>query len=346
MNKLILLLSLTFSVTFGADLFDYLIPTFNGSINIRNGYDSNVLRLSQQEQQETAVDPRSLGSMSTFDSHYWRIGGSINANYRLSGRNQSLTFRWTPGYTNYTHSPEKKYSSSSFEVDYSWGSYRHLKFKITRLNDYHLRTYVNRDISSSLLANCNFSDADHSLQVTLPAIRRSYFAILSGFLQRYYELPFTEFDLNIYYGGIRFSQSLNRWLRYSAELKSGQADNISFKNTAQASQMDRSYRFIEFYFPVRMKNLIPYINETGISWRGENRYYLFEDISDPLHSGRSHFDLKTDVWLKKDISDNLAISWKLRYRFRNTRSDFDWVQELKSFTQIQTWFDLTWQPDF
>jgi len=82
--------------------------------------------------------------------------------------------------------------------------------------------------------------------------------------------------------------------------------------------------------------------DVGFSMRRNVRLYGAETIGDPLHSGRSHDEIKLDIWGEKELGDNLTINGTVRYRKRTTNSQFDWVSELKTFDQVQAWVTLEW----
>ena len=66
-------------------------------------------------------------------------------------------------------------------------------------------------------------------------------------------------------------------------------------------------------------------------------------MGDPLHSGRSHKDKKIDFWAEYNFSEQFLIKSSLRYRVRETESQFDWVSELKTFNQWQAWISIEWK---
>ncbi len=344
-HRLLTLAMLTAGL-FAQSFSDYLRPALDWSLSLRNGYDSNVLRLSQREMENAATRPDLLGSMSTFDSYFYRVAGAVNANYRLPGRgNQTVRISLAPAMTNYLSNDDKKYTSGSLSLDYSWGPYRHLVFRISRLNNFHLRTYINRDIARIQRTSCNFSDADHTIGMSYPLARRIWLSFKAGYLQRYYQAPFTEFDLNIFHASFKFNSNRSRIISFGAELKGGYAENISVGQTARASAMDRAYRFYEFVLPLRLKRYVPLADIAGFTLRGEIRKYEVESVVDPLHSGRSHMDLKFDWWLQKQLGENFTVTFNMRHRTRTTESSHEWVEDLKSFSQIQSWINLTWKPE-
>ncbi len=325
------------------DFTAHLIPTLSWDIKLRSGYDSNSLRLSSDEQDEAGLEPTILGSVNTFDSYYQRIAARLTGRYRLSGNKQELEIRLEPSLTGYMQVSQKRYSGVTLSVDYTWGAYRHLVGQIRRLNQYYLRDYRDRDRSTENYAGCYFSDADHSLELSLPLAYRVWLAAEGGYLQRYYEKPFTEFDLDIYYGSLRFNSS--RWRPFTVGLryKYGYAANITLHATARASTLDRSYRFVEIYLPLRYRMAGTMLSSVGINLKTEMRQYAVEDYDDPLHSGRFHRDVKLDFWVRRPVSRDINLELTLRHRTRTTDSAFEWVEDLKSFRQIQCRLDLTWK---
>lgn len=317
------------------------IPVSSWNLSFRSGYDSNVLRLSPVEQDQSATERSLLGRMNTFDSVYLRLGGSVVSEFRLAGNERTIRQNISLYRTTYIQSSDRAYTSGKWSLDYSWGPYRHARLKIGLLKDYYLRDYLNRDRSAIDQAACLFTDLDHQASLSFPVALRTWVQADAGLLQRYYSDPFAEFSLDIRYAGFRFSRDFRRRARVSATLRYLQAKNITYGQTARASDFDRSYRSLEMTLPFRMKIRDALIEEIGFSQKTEWRYYLVENYSDPLHSGRSHRDEQWNLWGKSRISENLTLKLNLRYRSRRTDSEFVWVRELKSFHQIQTWIEIT-----
>ncbi len=317
------------------------IPVSSWDVHIRSGYDSNVLRLSFVDQEDAAIDRDLLGRMETFDSAFLRVGGSVDFLRRFQKENQILRQKVSLNATSYLQSPDRKYLSGGWSLDYSWGPYRHLKLKMSLLNRYYLRDYLNRDVSADQQAACYFTDLDHQLALSLPVAWRTWFQIDVGQLQRYYPDPFAEFSLDIRYLGIQLSRDFSRKLRLSTYIRFNWANNITFQQTARASDLDRSYNSMDMEVPLRLRLKRSVIREIGFSQKTEWRYYEAENFQDPLHAGRSHVDTQWNTWLKGHLADNLTIKLNLRYRIRKTDSEFSWVRDLKSFHQFQTWIEIT-----
>ena len=164
----------------------------------------------------------------------------------------------------------------------------------------------------------------------------------SGYLQRYYSKPFTEFDLDIFYIRGKINYRLKNIGSIALQVDGGRASNITYVPELRPSSFDRSYHTLEWYLPFRINKNLNFFNEIGISARLESRQYDAESTNDPLHAGRSHLDSKYDFWIKKSISDNLSLTISSRFRTRVTDSEFTWVNDLKSFKQIQFWFNIEW----
>ena len=128
-------------------------------------------------------------------------------------------------------------------------------------------------------------------------------------------------------------------LQYEFGIAKSKSGELPFR----PSSFDRSYKSSEIYLPLTINKKIYIFDEWGLSYRNENRRYEAEDFNDPLHSGRSHMDSKYDVWMKKNLSNDLKVNFKFRYRSRDTLSLYKWVSDLKSFKQIQTLVTIEWK---
>ena len=312
------------------------------AIQFTTGYDSNVMRFSTDEFRQAALVSDVMGGADTFDSFVYRLGLLGNKSF-WNSRKKEFIISGNIHWTDYHHHPQRKYGSSGFGMQYRWGPYQNIKYSLRHLDQFYLRHYVNRDISNVSLSASSFTDHNQIITITQKTGRREWFNLTIGFLQRYYEKPFTEFDLDIYYVRGKLNRRINNFGTVAFQLERGSADNITFGKTAKASALNRSYQTMEWYFPVRVKHKIPYMDEVGISARRETRIYAAEDPDDPLHAGRSHIDSKYDLWLKKNIIESVNVVLTGRYRTRVTNSGYEWVEDLKSFQLLQLWCKIEWE---
>lgn len=310
-------------------------------ITFTGGYDNNVMRFSKDEYQEASYDMALMGGAKTFDSFVTRFRFSANKSLII---NDSRSVKMSTFYatSDYRDTPDKKYWSGGIDATYRWGSYKNIKYTLRHLDKFYLRHYVDRDISMNALASCKFTDRNQAITLTHRLSRYSWINIGSGYLQRYYSKPFTEFDLDIVYLKGKINYRLKNIGSVALQIDRGRANNISYAPLLRPSSFDRSYQTIEWFLPFKINKKLIFISEIGVSARLEVRKYDAEDPNDPLHSGRSHLDSKYDLWVKKKMSENVSLTFSSRYRTRVTDSEYAWVNDLKSFKQIQLWFNIEW----
>ena len=151
------------------------------------------------------------------------------------------------------------------------------------MNEFYLRHYINRDVSVRDLEACFFSDRNQALSITHRISKPLWITISTGYLQRYYERPFTEFDLDIVYFRGRLNYKLRSVGSVSLQVNRGIADNISYSSQIRPSSFDRSYETTEFYVPIKVNKNLPIVSEIGLSMKTELRKYEDEDTRDTLH---------------------------------------------------------------
>jgi len=337
-----LIVILSFSILCGQSWIDYLHSPIKWTVGLTNGYDNNVLKLSSVEKKDAALEGDILGGADTFDSHYTRFSMSGLKKIQLAERKKQIQFYAKGNISNYTQNENRRYWSGNLKATYHWGSYRKLEYSIRHLDSYYIRHYIDRDVSTNELASCSFTDRDQRILVSYPIKRRLWTSGFVSYTQRYFDKPFTEFDLDIVTTSLKVSKKFRGFGTIAIEGKYGIVDNITFGKTAKASDLDRSYKHFEWFVPVSYNQDFFGFDNVGISMRRDIRIYEAETMGDPLHSGRSHEEVKWDIWGEKELSENLTLKGSLRYRKRSTDSRFDWVSKLKTFDQVQAWVILEW----
>jgi len=311
------------------------------TIGISGGYDNNVMRFSKNEFNVAAMDLDLMGGASTFDSFVYRIGISGKKSIWESGKKE-LFINGMANWADYRNNPERKYWSGGLDATYRWGSYKNIKYSLRHLDSFYLRHYVDRDISIETLAPCAFTDRNQSIIFSNKLGRRTWVNLSAGYLQRYYDQPFTEFNLDIKFGRWKINKKIKKFGTVAIQYEFGRAQNQSHFLPDRPSSFNRSYDTGEWYIPIKIQKGIPFLNELGVSLRSETRVYEAEDPDDPLHAGRNHVDSKYDIWVKKNLSETLTVTVSGRYRTRKTESIYDWVTDLKSFYQLQFWCKMEW----
>ena len=321
---------------------NYLNSPIKWTVGLTNGYDNNVLRLSGIEKSDATLDENIMGGVETFDSHYTRFSMSGLKKIQLAERKKQIQFYAKGNISNYSQNENRRHWSGNIKTTYRWGSYRRLEYSIRHLDSYYFRHYFNRDVSADELASCSFTDREQRLLVSYPLKKRLWATGFVSYTQRYFDKPFTEFDLDIMTTALKVSKKFRGFGTVAIEGKYGVADNITFGKTAKASDLDRTYKHFEWYIPFSYSQGFGELDEVGISLRRDVRQYGAETMGDPLHSGRSHEEVKWDIWGEKELSENLTLKGSLRYRKRITDSRYNWVSELKTFKQVQAWVTLEW----
>jgi hypothetical protein len=262
---------------------------------------------------------------------------------QLADREKKIQLFFKSNISNYIHYKHRQHWSGYVKASYHWGAYRRLEYMVSHLNDYYMRHYKDLDITVNQLFTCNFTDREQRLLVSHPIKLRLWVTGSISYTQRYYDRSFTEFDSDIITTTLKVSNRFRDFGTISVEGIYGIADNITFEKVAKSSNLDRSYKHMELYLPITYDQGILGLKEVGFSLRADFRQYGVEDISDPLHSGRSHRETKFDIWGEKNLKENLMISCTIRFRNRYTDSLHDWVSELKSFDQLQAWISIEWK---
>ena len=339
--KIIIILLISFLN--GQNLLDYLSGPITFRIGLINGYDDNVLRLSETEKSQASTNKNIMGGTNTFDSHFSRFFIIGQKQFQLARSGRYIQIYSRTNFSNYSNNKNRQHWSGNIKGVYRWGSYKRISLSLRHLNKYYIRHYIDRDISNDSLMPCSFSDREQLLELTHPFKKGQWLTMQLSYNQRYFDIPFTEFDLDIVSSYFKISRKLSDFGTIAFALTYGDAKNITYGNTAKASSLDRSYKNFEWYIPLIYNEDIGIINKLGFSIRQDHRYYVAELMGDPLHSGRSHRDKKIDFWAEYNFSEQFLIKSSLRYRVRETEYQFDWVSELKTFNQWQAWISIEWK---
>tara|TARA_X000000368_G_scaffold414527_2_gene404558 strand:- start:264 stop:1304 length:1041 start_codon:yes stop_codon:yes gene_type:complete len=338
-----IILILLFSVLNGQGFLDYLSGPITLKVGLVSGYDDNVLRFSDIEKRQASENKLIMDGTDTFDSHFSRLYLVGEKKIQLIGRGKYIYFYSRTNFSNYSNNKNRQHWSGNFKTSYKWGSYRKASYSIRHLNSYYIRHYIDRDISNNLLRSCSFSDREQLLEVTHPIKRRLWATMQLSYTQRYFDKPFTEFDLDILYSSFKISRKLTDAVTIATAFKYGDANNITYGKTAKASVLDRSYKNFEWYMPFTYNKDFGIFNKVGFSIRQDFRSYVAEAVGDPLHNGRNHIDSKINFWGEYRFNEKILVKTSLRYRNRKTESQFDWVSELKTFHQWQAWVSIEWK---
>ncbi len=313
----------------------YLTASFSG------GYDSNILRLSDREMERAAETPEMIGNAPTFDSHVLKPALSVLYSPVLFTAHET-NFRLGISRSIFGQLSDKSYASWWLGFDYHLGPYRWIKLSYRMTPDLLLRYYRDRD---SILSNrkiSRFSSETAAVSISWPLYRKTWVRIKPQMNRQYFNPAFTEFDMDVRSIELKVSTRLIPGWSLSGWFKSGRGDNTTFEDGLISTRQDRSYELAAgganiwkyFHHPIQAVGLITSI---------EHRVYTSEMANDPLHSGREHVEYRAGIRVKGKLLQDLSGELKLNYRHRKTVSEFSWVEESKTWTKFDIWFELNYK---
>ncbi|MBC8213203.1 MAG: hypothetical protein ISR90_03935 [Candidatus Marinimicrobia bacterium] len=311
--------------------------------SIRFGYDSNVLKLSSEEQSRDEVN-FILGSADTFDSGFTRKNLMIKYSPRII-ENHKTKIVMNIAQTEYYQHSDKSFVSFSVSAEQHFDSYHWLKFRYSNLPTYYIRPYRDSDTFSDGLQSCDFSNENIRLIYSVPVYNKTSIKIRLGRTKLYYNPYFTEFDTDVTSFRTTLSIYKIKPFKFIAWAELGTGNNISYLSETTSSKFDRSYKYNQFGGEIEWspKSII---KSVGFSIDIHQRYYLSEGEDDPLHSGRKHEDVKSMAWIKKDVTNKLGFSLSVVNRQKTTFSDYSWVQDLKSYNKFEIWLGCSYKMYF
>ena len=340
----------------------FLVPIYY-STTLTYGYDSNILKFSNEEKSDAQSDIWLLGDNELSSL---AVKGGISLKYLpYIFENHDTHLNVKLNYSNFVSSLDKKYISYSVKLSQHLGPYEWLKISYSLLPELYLREYVDKDNpiyypleslvdfeSSSvgeLYTSSFFSNQVMNIQYSssIP-LKKSYYSISYSKQEQYYNSEFTEFDLEIdnYKAGI-FLRHLPH-VKVSANISKSVADNVTFQDGHPSSQTkDRGFEQNRLWASVSIdEKLSPFFRELGVSASIENRSFSSTLVTDPLHNGRSHRDQKVSLWMKKNVSNNIDAKISGSYRSRTTTSSEEFVEGLKSFDKYDFFIKFTYNSNF
>ena len=313
--------------------------SINNSFGI--GYDSNPLRLSNNEINQIPVQSSILKNAKYVHSKFF------NLKFVLKFKSKSILpvidkkTLYTISLSNKMHydNTDKSVFSLGIQIDNLLGKYRHFYINYFFMPDFYLREYNDGDLV------IDYSNIENNLQSAKFSISKLSFAYSEksspkfpklkfgvSYERQLFDKFFTEFDLNItgFFSQINFEQNDKGIMFYfSHEI----ADNFTYLN-GQVTTLndDRSYKQSRIKFRFR-KSLEPnpIFNSISRIYQIDSyyRYNTSNIVSDELHYKRSHNDVTFTYAVKLD---NHKISFSKRTRA--TKSPESWVENLKSFKRF------------
>ena len=313
------------------------------------GYDSNFLKLSDEEQSEIDYYPALLGDSESFSSKIQKNSAEVRYSPYLIGGHETR-FRFKVNYNNYFESSKKSFSSYAIYFAQHLGKYEWVKLSYSFLPNYYLRDYRDRDdliineLPDNYLTACYFSQGSTTIKYSKWLnIKRTWIEGILNFKTQYYNPEFKEFDLNLYSVGMQIHSSFIK--NYILKLSGTKtfAENISNKDGFYSTlENDRGYRQNHLSFSIMKKLQLEFLNKLGFVYFMGIRNYSSTHLTDDLHNDRTHRDNKVRILMEGVINNDLNYSLNISNRIRNTNAKADWVEELKGFEKWEMYLLLSY----
>ena len=347
MNLLIKKLPIYFLMTpvFIFSMIDFntlKIPIYY-SIKSGMGYDSNFLKISDDEVSRFNINNELYDNLKSLDSPIYILGGGLKYQPYLIKKHKSI-FQFNYIYTSYIQLSKKSYHSFKFSINQHIAKYQWVKINYSYIPDYYLRPYRDKDNSIiyesddyQMYEGCNFDNSILSIEYSRKLFKKLFISIKSENAKQYFAPLFTEFDLNIKGWGVGLHfKPKNHRLKFLYQYHD--ANNITKNDNLYSTEfMDRGYKehAIKIYYSIKSR------------WGGhvilKNRNYISNRIYDQLHVDRLHNDNSVYLWLTQKLSKILTVRVTISYRNRMTQSDYAWVEDLKSYNKYNLGFTFTYK---
>jgi len=284
------------------------------------GYDNNVLKYSDSE--------------NILFSRYISTQKTLSSKLKILERSTRFNFILKKNY--YLDNNKKSNYSFSLKLKQPLGDYKFLDFSYNFINDIYLREYV--DVDQGIVnyiydgTDCDFDFSKYSIGYETPLVKKKsklnyYYLYQTQFYNKY----FTEFDLKLNGIKIKYSNN-NKYSKHNVSLTLFDAENVTINDeTISTDYMDRGYQEFSFFISYEHK-----LNKKKIGFSiNENlRQYSSDLIADQLHYNRTHIDRQLSMWYSFfHLGDNKS-KLMIKYRERNTSSDYSWVADLKTFDKL------------
>ncbi len=327
-----LLFAGSFTILQAQSLVNRLLTPVYITSSMMFGYDSNVLKLSENEIETTGENLWILGDMDTFDSGMIRPALKIEYSPVIFSDHETR-FTVDTRYTYYSQSQKKTYSSASVKMETHLWKYTWLKLGYSIQPDVYLRTFVDRDRINQDPFTCTFANETVWSSISFPIVRETWITGKVKQNNQYYNTSFTEFDIEKIGAEGRITSVYFRPFHLSIFYANAEGENTSYNSGYISTTFDRSYLERSFggYVKLHCKK---WINSITQSIAVSQRFYQSEDSDDPIHSGREQEEILYRIFLKKEFQSGFALELNGNYRSRTTFSEFDWVEDLKSFSKF------------
>ena len=317
-----------------------LVPVYL-KLGLSAGYNDNVFKFSKSEKNSNS-SYNYMGNSSTYDSGIMKPEIRLSYSPKLFDDKISR-FIYFSSFSNYSNISDKNGFYSSIRFEYKVGAYNWFKIGYKNSQNNFLRYYIDNDIPGEDYLKCDYNSESFFASYSMNFKKYGWSKIEISHGTQLFNPNFTEFDLDISKINFKHYFFINNF-NASFMISSITANNSSFLNGLNSTGLDRSYNGYALELKLDKKTN-KYFDRFYAKYSFSNRHYLSELASDPLHSGRSHFEHSLSISFLKELRNDIGIELKYKVRYRKTNSEFDWVESLKTFYDNQFLIKITYDTD-
>ena len=331
------------TVLFASSISSFDVPlSYKYEMSI--GYDDNFMRFSNFEIDSYDTQNRYLGDAKTYDSAILSNAIQLKLSSKLKTYQTNTILRLKHNY--YSSSSSKSYSSFLGRFEFKLAPYSWIKLSYSLLPNYYLRTYIDRDLSSSDYHPCFFSNetayVSYSHKIPIKKTWLDYRFVINN---QFYNQNFTEYDSEIkgFEGTLKskFIKSYYVTLTYLYYV----SDNISYNSSSipESTKMDRSYTEDGFKFNLKKTLKDKIISSLGFKFYFNQRVY---DLNSWYYES-DNWKVYSDYDLRLEVSkkiNNIDTKISFRHFFREVSSsesdEIIWAEDYKNYSRNELWLKL------
>jgi hypothetical protein len=313
------MLKITYIIVANLLFISSLYSGWNG--NIKFGYDTNIMKYSEKE------NPISSNMIQLSQIYRTKISNIFPRKTKLKISMKKSIYELS----------QKSNYSYSIDLKQPLGNYRYLSFNYKYIDDIYLRKYA--DLDQGALgyiyegSNCYFDNSKISLNYERPLSNKNSRVSFSLLYEtQFYNKYFTEFDLELSGLKVKYTNDMYPF-KYSISWRTSDAKNITLNDVLiSAMNADRGYKENSINIVLKYPTIVPNENY-GFSLILNQRVFSSNILEDNLHYNRTHQDTQYTVW-RSFYLFGIKNKIFLKYRARNTSSNYSWVEELKTFNKF------------
>ena len=309
-----------------------------------SNYDDNILRYSSKDiSRFENNNERNDSRLSTYDDwkNDFRLKFYFNGPKIMGNQSRILYFA---KYSSYYRNPFNNYSNHTILFYQHVGTHFQFHFKYFYMPSYYLREYRDRD--SGGYHSCDFTDHQARLGLDYKLTKMSQFTIQYQIEQQYFNEYFTEYDCDLWTieGEIyhKFSWDfrvlLNAGFTISDNIGYQQLTESEFSEFEEDTEYgDSSYEEEMYQVEVRYrkKKLLNKDTWFVLQYKLRHRIYTTNNLLtfDPIHATRMDDRHRVIFSIRRDILKRLAANFSFIREWRDTKSYYSSLPDIKNFKQ-------------